>query len=230
MRQRTNPWPSFADLFSATLIATFAGMVLMTTAYEQELKGYKERQGRVEAARDEADRMIQQVKQALEKDKLMQPITRKCGDDTCIDLFIHFSENFAIITDETEREALKTTCKTLKDALDGLEPERRKDIEIIIEGHTDNKQPKRLTDPREKYLYNWNLSAGRATSVSYEFQQCGLDPANYRIVAIGYADSEPQCSDDSDLCSDKNRRTTLRLRGDTKGIEERLKKQVSGAR
>lgn len=226
MRQRTNPWPSFVDLFSSLLIATFAGMVMITSAYEHELKGYQTRDREMSKLRAEADNIIGQVKQALEANLEVKDITRKCGDDTCIDLFIHFTENDDKIPASAELDTLKRTCTTLKQALDGLSEERRKDIEIIIEGHTDNTQPKNVTGERANYLFNWNLSATRATSVAYEFQQCGLNPSAYQIVAIGYADSAPLCSEATLKCLSLNRRTTLRLRSDTKRIEKRLKDQT----
>ena len=55
-----------------------------------------------------------------------------------------------------------------------------------------------------------------------------LEPPNYQIVAIGYADSQPfpGCDRVKPDCYDKNRRTTLRLRADPRQIESRLKQQT----
>ena len=152
---------------------------------------------------------------------------RRCGEDTCIDLYIHFKKDEDVIDNNAELSSLKNSCSAIRNAIDQLPPERKKDIEIIIEGHTDNQQPSESTDARVRYLFNWNLSGKRATSVLYEFQQCGLVPPEYQIVAIGYADSMPICKDDNQACRDNNRRTTLRLRADTKRIEERLKSSVT---
>lgn len=225
MKQRTNPWPAFADLFSATLIATFAGMVMMTAAYQQELGAYQQREQEVNQARSEADNIIAKVKESLERDSAMKGITRRCGDDTCIDLYIHFQKDKSKIADDAEMASLRRAGELLKEALDLLPSERRKDIEVIIEGHTDDTQPEGIADEREKYLYNWNLSAGRAASVAYEFRQIRFSPPDYQIVAIGYADSMPLCPEDTLKCRTDNRRTTLRLRGDTRQIEKRLGRQ-----
>jgi outer membrane protein OmpA-like peptidoglycan-associated protein len=242
MRYRTNPWPSFADLFSATLIVTFAGMVMMTAAYRQDMQTYKgqaENANRrasegaavvtaVRQARVEADKVVEKVKQALEGDSSMKSITRRCGDDTCLDLYMQFPTNGWDIENEGELTALHRVCDRIQRAINELPPEQRKDIEIVIEGHTDNTQPQ-MADPREQYRYNWDLSAKRATSVAYEFNQMGLKPPAYRIVTIGYADSMPLCYEDTQPCRDRNRRTTLILRGDTREIEKRLAQQPGAA-
>ncbi len=245
MRYRTNPWPSFADLFSATLIVTFAGMVMMSAAYRKDVQDYKriaaEADKRIEEAnrraneaktvaaavsraRAEADKIIEQVQQALKNDSSMKSVTRPCGDDTCIDIYIQFPLDGSEINNSEQLATLRRACSQVKKAIDALPAEQRKDIEIVIEGHTDNTQPE-MADARAQYLYNWDLSARRATSVAYEFKQMGLTPDFYRIVAIGYADSVPICNDDTQECRDRNRRTTLILRGDTRRIENRLAQQ-----
>jgi outer membrane protein OmpA-like peptidoglycan-associated protein len=256
MRYRTNPWPSFADLFSATLIVTFAGMVMMSAAYTNGVSDYKKRADEadkrveearrqaeeanrlaneaktvaaaVSRARAEADKIIEQVQQALKSDSSMQAVTRPCGDDTCLDIYMQFPLDGSEIKNDEQLATLRRACSRVKKAIDALPAEQRKDIEIVIEGHTDSTQPE-MADSREKYLYNWDLSARRATSVAYEFKQMGLTPDLYRIVAIGYADSVPICSEDTPECRDRNRRTTLILRGDTRQIENRLNRQPAAA-
>jgi outer membrane protein OmpA-like peptidoglycan-associated protein len=204
-------------------------MVMMTAAYHHEVNALKAAQDHTRAvrqARIEADKIIEQVKQSLELDTAMKSITRQCGDDTCIDLYIQFKSNQAKIENANELEALKRASGQLKDALERLPADQRKDIEIVIEGHTDNIVPdSELLDERGKYLYNWELSSRRAVSVAYEFKQKGLTPDKYRIVAIGYAASMPLCEEETPACRDKNRRTTLILRGDTRQIEKRLSQQ-----
>lgn len=223
MLRRTNPWPSFVELFSALLTATFAGFIVITVAYQQEVAEYKKRELEIKKSRVEADKIIDKVKNSLVADASMQKYVRPCGDDTCIDLYIHFEKNGDVIQHPEELKALSSTCTVLKNSLDTLSQTQKKDIEVIIEGHTDNTQVSGSDDSRVIYLFNWNLSGKRATSVLYEFQKCGLRAPSYQILAIGYADSDPICKEENDECQAKNRRTTLRLRADTKRIEERLK-------
>ena len=153
----------------------------------------------------------------------MTNIVRQCGDDTCIDLYIHFKEGDDFIFDLTERKSLEKVCQVLRTALDKLPSSRRNDINLVIEGHTNRHQPSEPMDPRSLYLFNWNLSSRRASSVLYVFQQCGLGPPTYTIQSIGYADSKPICHELTPQCDDQNRRTTLLLHADTRSIEARLK-------
>lgn len=225
MPRRTNPWPSFVELFSALLTVTFAGFVMLAGAYQHELSGYQQAEGETNRMRLEADKIVRQVQASLDRENVLGSRVRRCGEDTCVDLDIHFKTNDDVITEDKESEALRRGCQILKSAIDSLPEQQRKDIQLTIEGHTDNTQAQRVPDPRHRYLFNWNLSSRRAASVSYVFYQCGLQPPNYQIVAIGYADSVPlPCDKSAEDCNAKNRRTTLRLHADTRRIEERLRR------
>jgi outer membrane protein OmpA-like peptidoglycan-associated protein len=228
MRRRTNPWIAYSDLFSALLVATFAGFMVLSAAYRHMLGRYEEVEKEMTKVRQEANSVVTQIQQALNQGNALGSRVRSCGEDTCIDLYIHFDENQDVIKDSEELSSLENSCSALRSAIDQLPLERKKDIEIIIEGHTDSQQPS-ANDARERFLFNWNLSGKRATSMLYQFQRCGLVPPEYQIVAIGYADSMPICRENNKGCLDRNRRTTLRLRADTKRIEERLNKPVTVA-
>jgi flagellar motor protein MotB len=210
------------DLFSALLVITFAGFIMLAAAYRQEKNAFQEREEALKQVRHEANDIIEEIKTSLAQDTSMKNIVRACGDDTCIDLYIHFKEGDDVISDPEERKSLETACQILKAALDKLPPSRRNDINLVIEGHTNRHQPSEPLDPRSLYLFNWNLSSRRASSVSYAFEQCGLGPPAYKIQSIGYADSNPICHQLTPQCDDQNRRTTLLLHADTQSIEKRL--------
>ncbi|ORU94443.1 MAG: flagellar motor protein MotB [Cycloclasticus sp. symbiont of Bathymodiolus heckerae] len=76
---------------------------------------------------------------------------------------------------------------------------------ILVEGHTDNQK---ISTPR--YLSNWELSSARATSVTRYLIGQGITPK--RLSAIGYAETRPLVSNDSDQGRGKNRRVALVLR------------------
>lgn len=223
MARRTNPWPAFVDLFSALLVITFAGFIMLAAAYRQERNAFQEREDALKKVRLEAIDIIEDLRKSLAQDTSMKNIVRECGDDTCIDLYIHFKEGDDSIPASEERESLEKACQILKTALDSLPSTRRNDINLVIEGHTNRRQPSELIDPRSLYVFNWNLSSRRASSVLYVFQQCGLGPPAYKIQSIGYADSKPICRELTPQCDDQNRRTTLLLHADTQSIEKRLK-------
>lgn len=222
--RRANPWPALVDLFSALFIAAFGGLMLLSAAYKVRV----EQEVVASQVRAAADLIHSRLRLAIAKHERLQSRVRECGDDTCIDVYIHFPRNEDVIADERERVALRELGDELRRGFDQLTALDRGDVELIVEGHADRAQVLRSADSREAFLYNWNLSARRASSVVFEFRSIGLQPPRYKIVAIGYADSQPICPELSDACEELNRRTTLRLRIDTKSVEERLKQRSKG--
>lgn len=219
--RRSNPWPAFVDLFSALLIASFGGLMLLSAAHQSRV----EEQVVASEVRSAATQIHQRLRLAIAQQQHLRSRVRDCGDDTCIDLYIHFQLNESRIADERERVALHDLAGDLKLGLDQLAIIDRNDVEIIVEGHADRSQVVRMSDPRDAFLYNWNLSARRASSIVYEFRSIGLQSPEYKIVAIGYADSQPICVDRTPACEELNRRTTLRVRIDTRSLEMRLKRR-----
>lgn len=207
MRARLDPWPAIADLFSALLIATFGSVMLFT-----HLAG-KPDPVDVEARRIR-DEAVRSLRNTLGGD------TRPCGDDICVDVPIQFvTSRHDVRPDFAERIA--HACEALQSALG--KTNQRKALEIFVEGHTDKRQPVRAANPKSAYLYNWDLSTRRATAVVYEFRGCGVARPDYRIVAIGYADTAPLCTAGTPECLQKNRRTTFRLRPDKSYIARTMR-------
>ncbi|MFP3860097.1 MAG: OmpA family protein [Bacteroidales bacterium] len=99
--------------------------------------------------------------------------------------------------DNTGKEALKKLAKVL---------ERNKDINIMVEGHTDNVPY--ISDKAIKD--NWDLSVKRATAVI----RILMDNSNIegeRIIAAGRSKYLPLEPNDSDASKRKNRRTEIIL-------------------
>lgn len=220
--RRTNPWPAFVDLFSALLLAAFGGLMLLSAAHRAHVK----QEVVTSDVRSAADLIHKRLRVAIATQTRLKSRVRDCGDDTCVDLYIHFPRNENLIADEGERAALRDLGDDLRRGLDQLTNVDRADVEVIVEGHADRSQVVTLADPRAAFLYNWNLSARRASSVVYEFRSVGLHVPQYKIVAIGYADSQPLCPEVTDACEEQNRRTTLRLRIDTRSVEKRLQQRA----
>jgi len=219
MKARTNPWPAFVDLFSALLLAAFGGLTLLSAAYQSHTGDVK-----VSEVRAAAEAIHRRLTLALHGLEQLGGKFRECGDDTCIDLYIQFPVNGTYIIDPVDRDALHRLGIDLKNGLDRLPELDRSDVEVIVEGHADRSQVGRVTDAREAFLYNWDLSARRASSVVYEFRTSQLQVPQYKVVAVGYADSQPLCLEQTPECEARNRRTTLRLRIDTRSLESRLRK------
>lgn len=75
---------------------------------------------------------------------------------------------------------------------------------ISVEGHTDNRPIS-----SRRFPSNWELSSGRATTVTRYLISNGLDAA--RLRAVGYADTRPLESNDSTQGRARNRRVSLIL-------------------
>ena len=82
------------------------------------------------------------------------------------------------------------------------------DKQIRIEGHTDNKPIS--TKLQDRFKTNWELSTARATTVvRYLIDQGSVD--RHHLSAVGYADTQPRASNDSEEGRSSNRRIEIVL-------------------
>ena len=97
------------------------------------------------------------------------------------------------------------------------------DVEITIEGHTDNR-PIRTT----RYRSNWELSTSRSTVVvAYFIEQHAINP--HRLIAAGYAEYRPIASNDNEAGRAKNRRVDIILRNPSDDVKAFWNTHVKGA-
>lgn len=91
--------------------------------------------------------------------------------------------------------ALQQLAKAIKD---------QSDINIMIEGHTDNVPVSR----KSQYMQdNWDLSVMRATAITKILTNAGVSPS--RITAAGRGEHVPLAANDSPQDKQKNRRTEI---------------------
>jgi chemotaxis protein MotB len=91
--------------------------------------------------------------------------------------------------------ALQQLAKAVKD---------QKDINIMVEGHTDNVPISKKT----QYMAdNWDLSVMRATSITKILTKAGVSPQ--QVTASGRGEYSPLASNDSPQNKQKNRRTEI---------------------
>src|SRR3954454_2922727 len=175
--RRSNPSPAFVDLFSALLIAAFGGLMLLSAAYKSRV----DQEVIASDVRHAADAIHKRLRMAIAGRQTLRARTRDCGDDTCIDLYIHFAVNKDTIADPVEKLALRDLGVDLRRGLDELPELDRRDVEVIVEGHADRTPVTQIGDQRHAFLFNWNLSAQRASSVVYEFRSIGLHVPEYKV-------------------------------------------------
>ena len=99
---------------------------------------------------------------------------------------------------EQGKQAVKELAKVL---------EENPDLDILVEGHTDNDAYKGRTDIKD----NWDLSVMRATAILKLILQYGpkIDPA--RIEACGHGEYAPKVENNSAANKAQNRRTEIIL-------------------
>ena len=107
------------------------------------------------------------------------------------------------VVDPKGKEALKALVKVLKDT---------KDVNVMIEGHTDN-----IPIKTEEFQDNWELSTARATSI-IRIMTVDFGFNSYRITASGRGQFYPVKSNKTTLGRSGNRRTEIILSPDLKEI------------
>jgi len=101
----------------------------------------------------------------------------------------------SIAVDKKGVGALQQLAKALKD---------QKDIQVMIEGHTDNVQISKKSEYMED---NWDLSVMRATQITRILTKAGMSPS--QITAAGKGEYTPVAPNDNAANKQKNRRTEI---------------------
>ena len=111
-----------------------------------------------------------------------------------------------VLFDSGQAQVKPAGVKVLKQVSDVLN--KISDKQIRIEGHTDNVPiSSKLQD---RFKTNWELSTARATTVvRYLIDQGGVD--RQYLSAVGYADTHPLASNDSEEGRSSNRRIEIVL-------------------
>jgi chemotaxis protein MotB len=101
----------------------------------------------------------------------------------------------SIVVDAKGVTALQQLAKAIRD---------QKDINIMVEGHTDNVPISKKSTYMED---NWDLSVMRATSITKILTKAGVSPQ--QITASGRGEFVPLASNDNAQNKQKNRRTEI---------------------
>jgi chemotaxis protein MotB len=109
---------------------------------------------------------------------------------------------FEPASDQVRIEESRAVLQKVASLLSAPEMAGRK---FRIEGHTDNVP----TDPRGRYLTNWELSTGRATNVLHYLVDFGVNERQFQ--ASGFADTVPLAANDTPEGRAYNRRVDIVL-------------------
>jgi chemotaxis protein MotB len=162
----------------------------------------------------EREKKVQELEQVLaNKDKAVLDLKNKISNallnfkenDISVKVkngkvYVSLAEQLLFQSGSTEVDskgvsALQQLAKALKD---------QKDINIMVEGHTDNVPIAR----KSQYMNdNWDLSVMRATSITKILTKAGVSPS--QVTASGKGEYSPLASNDNPQNKQKNRRTEI---------------------
>lgn len=186
---------------------------------DQILSGYNEEVSQIrgelynkEARIQELERLLnlQENQMSVLYDRLVSSLRNFGSDELTIEerdgkIYVSLSQQLLFETnkstvDRKGRSALQQLSQVLNLS-------ENRDIEIVVEGHTDTQGTAN---------YNWDLSVERATSVVKVLTSYGVTPR--RITAAGRGYYDPVDDNNSSIGRSRNRRTEIILAPDLDGI------------
>lgn len=117
---------------------------------------------------------------------------------------------------DSGRATIKTTAYSSLDKVASVITSKASDLNIGVEGHTDNEPIK-----RSGWKSNWELSTARATSVLHYLISKGVTPE--KLAAIGYGEYRPVAPNDTSAGRRKNRRVEIVILPEMKKISDDTK-------
>lgn len=183
-------------------------------AIQQNLENTRKVNDSLSNSLAEREKKVQELEQVLaNKDKAVQDLKNKISsallnfkeNDITVQVkngkvYVSLAEQLlfgsgSIDVDAKGVGALQQLAKAIKD---------QKDINILIEGHTDNVP---ISKKSQYMADNWDLSVMRATSITKILTKSGVAPQ--QITASGRGEHVPLAANDSPQNKQKNRRTEI---------------------
>ncbi len=183
-------------------------------AIQQNLETTRKMNDSLSNSLAEREKKVQELEQVLSnKDKAVQELKSKITNallnfkenDITVKVkngkvYVSLAEQLlfgsgSIDVDAKGVTALQQLGKAIKD---------QKDINILVEGHTDNVP---ISKKSQYMADNWDLSVMRATSITKILMKAGVAPQ--QITASGRGEFSPLAANDSPQNKQKNRRTEI---------------------
>ncbi len=183
-------------------------------AIQDHLDQTRKQNDSLSSSLQEREKKVKELEQVLaNKDKAVQNLKNKISNallnfkesDLTVKVkngkvYVSLSEQLlfesgSVAVDKKGQGALQQLAKALKD---------QKDIQMLIEGHTDNVPISKKSTYMED---NWDLSVLRATSISKILIAAGISPQ--QITAAGKGEFSPVNANDTPQNKQKNRRTEI---------------------
>jgi chemotaxis protein MotB len=174
-------------------------------------KGRKSDVEKIRALQDEVDRLSQIRADLEEQLKGIKGVSLSMEDRGLVITFLDE------ILFDSGKAKIKSEAFPALEKVASVITEKASDLDIGVEGHTDN-----IPIKHSGWKSNWELSTARATSVLHYLVDQGVSPG--RLAAIGYGEFRPVAANDSSENRRINRRVEIvilpELRKVAPGTEE----------
>ena len=168
-------------------------------------KGRRSDIDRIQSLENEVDRLSKIKAELEEKLKGIEGVSLNMEDRGLVITFLDE------ILFDSGKTAIKSVAHNALDRVCGVITSKASDLNIGVEGHTDN-EPIKLSG----WKSNWELSTARATSVLHYLESKGV--ASKRLAAIGYGEQRPVADNSTAEGRRKNRRVEIVILPDLKKV------------
>ncbi len=159
-------------------------------------KGRRSDIEKIQSLEEEVDRLSQIKAELQQKLKGVQGISFNRDDRGLVITFLDE------ILFDSGKATIKSSAYSALDKVASVLTSKAADLNIGVEGHTDNEPIK-----RSGWKSNWELSTARATSVLHYLISKGVSPE--KLAAIGYGEYRPVASNETKDGRRKNRRVEV---------------------
>lgn len=181
----------------------FAGFVLVCFIFSNTIgctivfqKGRKSDIEKIRTLEEEVDRLSQIMAELEGKLKGMEGVSLSMEERGLVITFLDE------ILFDSGKAKIRSEAFPALDKVSSVITEKAADLNVGVEGHTDN-EPIKFSG----WKSNWELSTARATSVLYRLVEKGVLPS--KLSATGYGEFHPVASNDTAEGRRKNRRVEV---------------------
>lgn len=180
-------------------------------------KGTRSDMEKIQSLEQEVDRLSQIKAELQKKLKGVQGVSFNRDERGLVITFLDE------ILFDSGKAMIKPSAYSTLDKVASVLTSKASDLNIGVEGHTDNEPIK-----RSGWKSNWELSTARATSVLHYLVAKGVSPE--RLAAIGYGEYRPVASNETKEGRRKNRRVEVVILPELKKVSKTSENKASVSR
>ncbi len=183
------------------IVATLCGCtVIFQTGRKSDVE-------KIQSLQDEIDRLSKIKAELEEKLKGIEGVSLNMEDRGLVITFLDE------ILFDSGKAKIKSEAHDALDRVASVVTSKAADMDIGVEGHTDN-QPIKYSG----WASNWELSTARATAVLHYLEEKGVAPKH--LAAIGYGENRPVADNATEEGRRKNRRVEIVILPELKKVSK----------